>query len=488
MKVKHALFTTLFLMLAVLSNIATVFGLYSWSVNFLVLTVVSVSYNIFEVSNLRRKSGSLWAASPVVLCSGYLFIVFFGVSNIGYFVFDDFIGSVKSININQMKWSSETMNLVFAASVGMWMGYKSRISRIVQNRVYNSTLLNKFIKKETTPKWWFIIFLSVISVIGYLLAFRLQIATWYGEGSYVALAPYTFYIGMMRDSSYLLVIVLSLYHYKYGKYWSKLALVLLLSIMISYGLYSAAKINVVFPVAALMGGAYIGKGGWDESISYMLVLLVTLLVVSFLVITPVRSYYFQTTQQGGLSFEEWTSAVSKATTGNFPGSPYGSVHDLSKDILSRLHFTGKAARMKKYGDTQSEDADLPNIKYGILISPAYALIPRLLWQNKPRANIGRWSYRAVTGRPHARNAMGTTSIIALYYAGGIIACFLGFFVLGISQRFANTLIYMGAGGIIIYFVLVTSLVRIPSTYYHFIVRIIRLFPIALVVQYFIFRK
>ena len=78
----------------------------------------------------------------------------------------------------------------------------------------------------------------------------------------------------------------------------------------------------------------------------------------------------------------------------------------------------------------------------------------------------------------------------LYFAGGVIGVALGFFFIGLIQRAMTDvfLISPKAGAAIPFLIALPFLIEIDSAFYPIIINLLRNIPIALFLQYFIYRR
>ncbi|MHB8159796.1 MAG: hypothetical protein ACYDGS_04790 [Thermoleophilia bacterium] len=133
-------------------------------------------------------------------------------------------------------------------------------------------------------------------------------------------------------------------------------------------------------------------------------------------------------------------------------------------------------------------AGSPEFLGNIILAPAHALIPRLLWDSKSLQNIGLWYTNQVMGLDfYSSTAMSPFTY--LNFAGGPLAVIIGFLMVGIFQRgLFDGLRHFGGGGLIVLFGLLGTLVIIDSAFDTFFVNLIRFLPILVVAQYFLLRR
>jgi hypothetical protein len=124
------------------------------------------------------------------------------------------------------------------------------------------------------------------------------------------------------------------------------------------------------------------------------------------------------------------------------------------------------------------------------LAPILAYLPRAIWQSKPSYSRGVWFNQEVRGhRNDEVTSVGMGPIGYLYMAGGIVAVVLGFMGFGILQ----SLIFegigrAGAGGLIIFFSVASTLVGIPTSFGPAVTGVLRMLPLAFVAQWLLLRR
>jgi hypothetical protein len=124
----------------------------------------------------------------------------------------------------------------------------------------------------------------------------------------------------------------------------------------------------------------------------------------------------------------------------------------------------------------------------IILSPAYAVIPRAIWPSKPKGNLGKWYNREVLGT-NVANSVGMGPISYLHFSGGVLAIFTGFMFVGILQRISYEYFLLSGGGyVIIFLVLLPFLVKVNSEFYILPIKVIRNTILAVIFQKAIIKK
>lgn len=110
--------------------------------------------------------------------------------------------------------------------------------------------------------------------------------------------------------------------------------------------------------------------------------------------------------------------------------------------------------------------------------------------SKSFINDGHWFNTEVLGAdPRSTTAVGMGPISYLYFVGGMVAVWIGFFLLGVVQRVAfSSLLPLGAGGWIVYLGML-SLLAIPiSNVSAGIGGLLRMLPFLIIAQLLLLKR
>ena len=143
----------------------------------------------------------------------------------------------------------------------------------------------------------------------------------------------------------------------------------------------------------------------------------------------------------------------------------------------------------------NREIEKPRFLESILISPIAAIIPRIIWENKPYNIEGVWATNVIFRHYCLRNKISSeecteqtgstamSSFIYLYLAGGYFMVFFFYFLLGFIQNIIYNLFTPGK------FLAPTYKISIiDSAVYGIISFFFREFIILLILQYLIFKK
>lgn len=461
-------------LLAIVVSILNSSGSLNRQVILALITGLLISYNISEALYLKEGTSKYWLANPVFLASVYLFIVMFGITNLGYYVYSGFGGPAMPDAIfseDQSEWLFRAVQAAFVSSVGMWQGYHSKVSRFISEKAKRSDFLRGIMKAEGEPRWWLVWASFIAGLLSSALLFSIGGFGYHSYGTSITL-PYQFYLGLTSSLSYIAIIFVSYRVAEKPSPWVRWLLFVILAVMVLRGLVSGMKHQAVYPVV-ISGITYYTCG---RKISYTLLFSSLLvLLVAYVSVSSLRVTYNMQGGSTGISFQESIQSVY---------SVYRSEDieiNFVERLSGRLHITSQAGWAMMYGSSPRESPQDPNFRYRLSILPVYTFIPRLLWPSKPEANVGGWAYSRATG--YQGNSMAISPVAPLYLAGGLLLCFVGFFVVGVFQRLSFTFLETyGLAGLIVFLIVLEPITRMESQYYPVIVKFIRYLPIAILAQ------
>lgn len=157
-------------------------------------------------------------------------------------------------------------------------------------------------------------------------------------------------------------------------------------------------------------------------------------------------------------------------------------------FLARSNLTWVGSLGIEYAANNKLPAGSPEFLGNILLAPAHAVVPRLLWDSKPVENIGLWYTNEVMGYDFL-SSTGMSPFTYLNFAGGPLAVIVGLLIVGIIQRsLFDGLRNFGCGGMIVLFGLLGTLVNIDSAFNTFFVGLIRFIPIMVFAQYLLVKR
>jgi hypothetical protein len=372
----------------------------------------------------------------------------------------------------------------------MWSGYRSQIGSWVANRLSRIFRLDVLLSKSWEVQWS-VIWLCVLICL--LARFALIQRGLYGysseldeldEGS-VALQQI---LSLLEQLGKLALLALAL-HCTGSKKVTTFAWLALYAILLSemfFGLTKGFKSEVVLPPLLILITYYTVRGRMP--LAWIAVVLVSIPIAYFFIepFRDARNFDPKFDNRSLLSitkflFESISSEENKADEDGGRSGP--------SRVMGRLNITLWSAAAIHLDETVGLDENAPDFLTNLVLQPAYSVIPRLIWPDKPMQDYGRWFSREVFEVREAKTSTAFGLVGHLYFAGGVLGVCLGFFAIGIAQRMVYDAFWRPrAGSLLIYLVIVGSIARTESSVDPIIAVFIRILPVLVICQYFIYKR
>jgi hypothetical protein len=437
-------------------------------------------YLVLEIWHQKRHAQAPVLAMPPVVTSITVFIIQFAASNVIFWLSDETLAtidfpSVITPSMNQL------MMLVLLGAGSMWVGYGSRLGRALARRLRGMRVVRQLMSESTRvnrPALYVCIGLSLLARL-----LQLQMGVYGYSTQYdrlIALAPYREYISLVSSLGTwaLVAMVLEGFAGPRPTLRDRQLLWSLLTYEVVCGFLSGMKSLTILPVVLVGLASYVQRGRFPR---WFAPAFVAVFLAAYAVIEPYRGVWNEGQVRGGV--RDISSAMIGAATVPSPSEPAAST---SLRVLARANLTYVASAGIEYAEGGDLPPGSPDFLGNILWSPARAIVPRLLWDTKPLQEDGLWYTRQVLGKDYV-SSTGMSSITYLNFAGGGVAVVCGFLLVGITQRaLFDGLRGFGAGGWLVILGLLPTLVRFESSFDFFPIGIIRLLPLLMLVQYFLF--
>jgi hypothetical protein len=448
-------------------------------------SVLLLGYLGAETGNLRVREPHLFWLNPVVLASIFTFVLAFGVTNVLYFMPEDVIALVGFKPI-ATSWMNQLMLLVVLGACAMWVGYSSGVGRSMGQKLQHSRLLRGTMRLSGSPNMHALFVCLAISLVARLLAIELGV---YGYSStydqLIAAAAYTQYLSMGESLGKLVLLLLAIQCFasQRATHLQRQLLWLVLGMEVFFGFLSGFKSAVVMPFV-IVGFAYYSQR--NRFPVWLIPAIVVGVMAAYAVIQPFRDARkmdagFVGTNLGSIA----TTMISASGVNTNDGSERASV---GLSFLARNNLTYIASLGIEYAAVNELPDGSPEFLGDILLAPAHALIPRVLWEGKSIQNIGLWYTNEVMGID-VFSSTAMSAFTYLNFAGGPLAVILGFLIVGTLQRgLFDGLRHFGTGGMIVLIGLLSTSAIIDSAFNSFFVGIFRLFPILVIAQHMLLRR
>ena len=438
-----------------------------------------LSYLFVEIKNLWTRDNDLFWINPVVLASIFTFVLAFGVTNVLYFLPEDMVALV-GLRPVVTPWMNWLMLLVILGACAMWLGYNSGVGRNLGQLIQRSHELHKWMSSSLRVSRITLYVLLAISLTARLITIALGL---YGYSSsydqLIAAAAYTQYLTMAESLGKIGLVGVAMQRFAspVPALSDRQLLWFVLAYEVAFGFLSGFKSAVVMPII-IVGFVYYSQR--NRFPRWLIPAVVAGVMAAYAWIEPFRTTRNEDTEFVGTTIGGIASAMpSFNSIGEDDGDGSAST---GLSVLARSNLTYIASLGIEYAANNELPEGSPEFLGDIVLAPAHALIPRLLWDSKSLQNIGLWYTNEVMGLNFI-SSTGMSPFTYLNFAGGPSAVFLGFFTVGVLQRgLFDGLRGFGGGGLIVLFGLLGTLVNIDSAFNTFLVGIIRFLPILLIVQ------
>jgi hypothetical protein len=449
-------------------------------------SMILLGYLAFEINLLRRTYVNLsWLINPVVLASFITFILQFGVTNILYFLPEDILTGV-GLSSKVTEAMNFLMVLVLLGAFAMWRGYWSRLRTSVSKIVSNNSEINKILKRSYQLRPFFLAICVGLSLLSRLWEIWMGV---YGYSSEHILlydmAKYTQYLTLGESLGKVALTGVALQYYSQeARKLPALVLYALLTYEVLFGFLSGFKSQIGMPFI-IVG---LCKFYQQRKFPVWVVGAVCIgIIVGYMVIEPFRIVRYQDP-----GFEGRTVSGIYRSMLNRDISYEPTTDDLLSIVLKffgRNNLTYIGSLGIEYADAGPLPDGSPDFLGNIFLAPVHAIVPRIIWAGKPYHDIGWWYTRVVLGYDYSLTSIGMSPFTYLYFAGGIVSVFLGFFAVGIVQGlWWDVFFRKGSGSALLFFGMLGTLTVIDSAFDGFLVALFRMTPLLLIVQYGLFRK
>jgi hypothetical protein len=428
------------------------------------------------------------------------FILYFGLTNLLYFLPDDFV-SLIDVQPTVTALMNKLLLLIVIGAVAMWLGYWSPLAARLTVKGPLVRFQTQFFRVNTAPKAWVLPLLVLVSLACRLIQVRLGVFGY--ASSYERLieaASYTQYLSMGSSLGKLALVVASFRYYSLPQ--NRLAKLWFLGILlyeIIFGFLGGFKSAVVMPLIIVLLCQYIKIGRLSRK---LLIAIPLALILALVIIEPFR-YIKNARDKYGYGFDS-TSLTNIASALSSSAKFAVNVTETNTDnknkalillnTMNRLNLTSVGSLGISFADDHKNlPAGSPEFFWDIILAPLHAWIPRFLWEGKPLQNTGLWYTKTVVNPMLGRGVNSSTAMgvfTHLYFAGGTIAIFCGLFFIGFINRllFFTTQPWLSdSGGIVFMSMMATTAVIAEGTFNGIIVSLFRELPLLLALMAFFYK-
>lgn len=452
---------------------------------FTAMTLLLLAYLAVELSHLRRLHPQRWLINPVAMASYLTFGLSFGVSNVLFFLPPKSIGAVGLVP-DVTPAMVKLMWLVLVGAIAMWMGYWSPLAARLSG-AGTQRRASRWIRKSPRPRVLAVPLLLLAALAARLLQVRLGVFGYSSSHEQLsALGGITQYLGMLASLGRLALVLAALtYFWQPGSARNKGWLVAVLVIELAFGLLSGFKSQVAMPFVIVGLCHYVRNG--RLSATWIAGFLLAL-VFAYAVIEPFRDAIRAGGGGDQRSFAQIAGTMATAQRGSDTEIEGGAPTWVK--ILARSSLTADGSVGIAYKDArESMPEGSPKFLTNMLLAPAYAWIPRVIWTEKPAGNLGLW-YTRVVMRRNTLSSTASGPFTYLYFAGGILAIPVFFGLLGVLHRAFFFLLSPAEkpAGALIFFAMLPTLSNVPTALDGMLVDMIRTLPLILLLHFALFRR
>ena len=456
---------------------------------FFAITALVLVYLAIEVSRLRRVHPERWLLNPIVLCSFITFVLSYGVTNVEFFLTDtrlESVGLVPDVTPAMVN----LMWLVLCGAVAMWAGYWSPIAARLANRSSIIKFATRYLPQTDVLRSVALPVLFAVSLLTRLLQVRLGVFGYSADyDQLIAMGAVTQYLAFGSGLGKVALVLAAMQFYAHRSSLSaRRWLYFLLLVEVSFGFLSGFKSAVIMPAVTVAFCQYLRTGRFSKS---WIVVVVVGLLVAYAVIEPFRLARYGNSTFSGTSVVSIAGTLieSAGSSADDTVNEVGGSAPVLFSIASRSNLTNISSFGIEYADIHPiMPAGSPNFLSDLFLAPLHAWIPRFIWGSKPLGNLGLW-YNQEVMQMSDFSSSGMGPFTYLYFAGGVVAVFVGFLFVGVVQRCLFFLLQPAssiAGGAV-FLAMLSTVAVIDSAFNSIIVSLCRELPLALLIMFLLFR-
>ena len=447
---------------------------------FVFLTLVILGYSWVQAFGVHRSQGRRIFMNPTVFYAVIANGLMLGMGGLFYLLPDDIQVMQGTNEISY--WMNYYLAVMILANIGLWSGYRSRIAVVLGQFIAQSRFFGKVIRTRYELRFSAIVILLAISLVARMITIGAGVFGYSAtlEGM-IQSSEYRQYLSIASQAGVFALMAVALDHFSQTRpppFSPWLIGVVLFEAF--FGLIGGFKSAVVMPFLIVIAVAYLLRG--RIMITWVAMALVAL-ALAYMFIEPFRQYRNEEYAFKSESLSYITEAAVSARGTVELAEVQGWRSNLSHFLKTQGNIDVYAEGLRYRDEVHGIPPGSPDFLLDILRSPLLAVIPRVAWQDKPELLIGGW-YRVHVLQGPEGTSVGMSPVTYLYFAGGVIAVFLGFFAFGVVQSaiFHGFLVY-GAGGALVFLGLFSFMRNPDSVYYTYIIDLIRMLPLLLAAQY-----
>ncbi len=477
-----------FLFIAILL-LYSLIGTFDENTLYYVLTIFLLIYAVFEIAYALGSDMKSPLLLPPVISSIVIFIISYVLYNFSLLTATS-ESAFDVLGESAMHYLNLAVLYSIVALYALWRGFYSPIAVRLSNGLSESPLISGLLRRRFEPRWIFIVAFIVISFLARI--FQVSLGVFGYSSDYDQLLGHAAYkqyldICVSLGRFALIGVALSFFSKPYD-FKAHVTLIGIAIYEILFGFLLGFKGQTIMPIIIVGVCYYICKQKLPKS---QIIIAVLVLHVAYAVIEPFRILRYAESQFDSKSIHSIVSTMSEAR--KYQGA-YEAPEDKTgfmEKILARSSLTAYSARCVQHMTEEGLGPEAPHFLSELLWSPVCAVVPRLIWPTKPVSQLGLWFNREVLGA-NADNftATGMGPVGYLYYAGGVWAIIIVFFLIGLLQRliYSTFLVNGAAGGCIVFLGCLYGVAVIDSSAETVFTTTIRFLPLLIMGQTFLFKE
>lgn len=244
-------------------------------------------------------------------------------------------------------------------------------------------------------------------------------------------SKYSMYIDLGQQLGLFSLIILT-YQYTHRKYLIG-AIGLVLFVL---GIVSAQKQAALMPLLAIAVTLFFKKGKFPKGSIF---LALAGLVITFAAVTTIRQYYFTGHSKGVTSITEVQEISLNALNPKTFNKAYNT-YNVNEHILIRLFYGNAISKAIAYCEKKSFGVPDDSRLYQVIFAPLYAVVPRIIWPDKPLADFGNWFASEIFVKHKVKYSIGITPVGYGYMLNGVFGVITVALILGLFMSLMYKLI------------------------------------------------
>ena len=472
-------------------------------VEFILLNLILMFFLLYQVLDLSDKQPYRVYMQPHILTILIFFIGMNLLPNLRLILGDP----ADSLNKRFIFWDDDpylplnkAMLLTILSAIALFLGYKNNFIKslgiffrrqVLKLETFNN---NRTFGKDKTS---FLIIFIIILLGALSLIAQISLGL-YGYGVtdevFLQYASYAQLFRYLDQAQLVILLILAFSIHNPKKESSKILTIILIALitfLVLQGFLFGSKGKVIFPLIAAGIGAYLGSGKIIKRYAYCAFLA---LILAYIVIEPyrmVKTFYPNATFSESIALLSSVPDLIEEESIEKDISAYERGEEVAFWFFGRLdQFSFGAhsiAFIDRYGIPYNPDHGELDFLGSIVYSPVLAYVPRAIWKNKPRDDVGGFMENNIIQSPQY-SATEFGAVAYAYFAGGLFGIFCVFYFFGAMQRiiFESFFQLKNIQGLITYFALVLPVTYIGSAVGGVITGFLRAIPVVIIGMIIIF--